>query len=230
MAIDRNIEQILNGDGDFNSILSSNLLIKIVSSINGLNGVIGNIRSQSFTTDGIWNSPEREICWAIAIGIGGGGGGGGGLVNLNATPLVTTAGSQGGTTFFGSTPIAVGGLGGAGAQVNPDELGSYPRDSNNRFRISNGFNYGEGGRGGFSTLKPITVDCVATPQSGQGGLAATYEIKVLKDLTPSTGYPITLGKGGAAGSDNSTVPDGNSTIKAAQDGEDGALQIIYSGV
>lgn len=138
-------------------------------------------RVDLFTSSGTWTCPSG-VTYAVAFIRAGGGGGGG-----------HSMGSQGGSSSaFGTT--ASGGVGGTqstSAALTGDEAAGNSAQSNS----------GEGGQGrgwnGASVTKAL---------ASAGGRGT--ELYVGSSVTQGTGYTITVGSGGAAGSYGGTGGSG----------------------
>ena len=249
------IQEILEGDVDYNSILSSGLLSKLGSSANGICEAFTNIQSELFTANGVWTSPPNEICWAIALATAGSGGGGGSgpfsLAGFNPTAGdAGSPGGDGGDAVFDTTIIATGGSGGAGGVYlnNPHES-TLPNCESNQYNLGSFSSFGPiAGSGSYYTRKSNEYHGITDPYwryggtgqfggngyVGEGGYTGKFGVQVLKDLSPSTGYPIIVGAGGAAGADHPTftqqiASNAGRTARAATAGTSGQMLIIYSG-
>lgn len=228
------IFEILNGEVDCNSSLTSTLFFKIASSIGGICDSMDNIGSAEFTDSGVWLSPPNEICWAIAFGYGGSGGGGGGAPrNFSAG---ATAGDKGGDglpgqdSTFSGTRVGIGGAGGAGGELGGDAHANHQLCDKGEVRpvTTSSFSTGVG-----AFWSPKAYEQFKFGASfGYGGECGSFEMRVFKDLSPNTGYDVIIGGGGSGGNNHpilASQPDPNLTFRSATAGSNGLMKIIYSG-
>jgi hypothetical protein len=143
----------------------------------------GTPKTQTFTTSGTWTAPTGVV-WANAV-IQSGGGGAGAVDASND-------GSSGGTSSaFGLTPA--GGNGGKHGYVGGSTL------SDKTTGVAGTANSGQG------AIAPKGSQGGSPPSQfwGAGGTAGAC-LTTGQAVTPGTGYTITVGAGGAAGTAGSS--------------------------
>lgn len=240
MNINGNIEEILNGDGDYSSILTSSLLFKIAAALNGLGDAFDNISSQRITSSTIWTTPPSEICWLIAIGSGGGGGGGGaGPINVSGASIgdAGSDGQDGGISSFNSIEIGSAGEGGKGGVLGTSSLSqtSDPYCERNMYTLMSGSSVPNAGKGAYVADKDHMRNGFSG-HDGIGGQTGSYGLSVFKDLNANTGYELIIGSGGGGGANHpalasQVVSSGTFAKKLFNStaGSSGDMILIYSG-
>ena len=166
----------------------------------------------------------------VTISISGGGGGGGSLSSSGA-------GSDGGTSSFGTLLTAIGGKGGKNGDANSGGQGGLAGGigGNNGNAGSNSGFGGKGGNSLFGTGGQANADLFTSASNGGGygsgggggfdggggGGAQAYNNTVIS-VTPGQVIPITIGNGGAGSTGDSSF------FASGGNGASGFVQINYT--
>lgn len=172
-----------------------------------------------FTSSGTWTCPNG-VDHVVVSGCGAGGGSGG--INTDSA-AVGASGGAGGATSFGSLLTLAGGGVGTGGAVNGNGIGNHVvdgtpgADGNSALKVFAPY-YGVGGSRASVSSSTQDSDSGITygyTYSGAGGSGAT---RLFAPLTVAAGttYTITIGSGGAGGSDDVSGNAGASGILVLQ--------------
>ena len=156
-----------NGTDDIQSATASVKGLATAAQITKLDGIVGSIKTEVFTVDGIWTKPANFL-FADVIMINGGGGGGSGRKGATGTDRTGGAGGGGGglvsvmhvpnaTIPGASQGFSVGAGGAGGAAVSTDSTdGNYGSVGGNSswgpYSSYAPFPGGGGGQGGNTSL------------------------------------------------------------------------------
>lgn len=173
---------------------------------------IGGLKCRLFTSGTTWTSPASAVS-AMVIAVGGGGGG----CYINSSGDVM-AGTAGGDTSFGTLVTAVGGAGGGST---PGTGAGYVRGgfAFNDYSayvtcaVSGPATPGFLGIGYGGSALTTRADNDSKAWSGNSGAVATY----FGTIAANTSITVTVGSGGASGSDSN----------GARPGSSGAVLLFY---